>query len=230
MAAHFQPAAFKFLRSLKRNNDRDWFNARKHLYEQELKAPMLAVIAEINESLAESAPEFMRDPARCFFRIYRDTRFAKDKRPYKDHVAAWWARHGLEKTSGAGFYLEVGPERVVMAAGCYMPERDQLLAIRRHLETAHTEMRTLLRAPALKKAGLTEFDGLTLKRPPKGFAADHPAIDLIMRKQWGVGAHLAPGLALESTLVAEAVRRFRLALPLVRLLNAPLVPAKKPLF
>ncbi len=230
MAAHFQPEALTFLRALKRHNDRDWFNERKLLYEQELKTPMLAVIAEVNESFAEWGPEFLRDPAKCFFRIYRDTRFSKDKRPYKDHIAAWWVRQGLEKTSGAGFYLEVGPERVVVGAGCYMPEREQLLAIRRHLETAHPEMRALLGAPALKKAGMTEFDGLTLTRPPRGFAADHPGIDLIMRKQWGVGAHLAPELALAPALVAETVHRFRLALPLVRLLNGPLTPAKKPLF
>ena len=74
-------------------------------------------------------------------RIYRDIRFSKDKRPYKTNLAAWWARHGMEKTSGGGFYLEVSPTAVRIAAGAYMPEREQLLAIRRMLVDRHDDVR-----------------------------------------------------------------------------------------
>lgn len=225
---HFHPAALKFLRSLKLHNDREWFNARKPIYESELKAPMLALIAELNQALPI---DFVRDPAKIMMRIYRDTRFSKNKLPYKQHLSAWWARRGMEKTSGGGFYLEVSPQRVLVAAGCYMPERDQLLAIRRHLLEHHAQYRSLLAAKKLRTAGLLPIERAMMTRPPKGFAADHPAIDLIMQRQWGVAAELPADLALSPSLGAEILKRLQLAAPLVALLNEPLMrSARTPMF
>jgi uncharacterized protein (TIGR02453 family) len=224
---HFNEAAFKFLRSLKRNNDREWFNPRKPIYEAEVKAPMLALIGAINDAFADFAPEFVRDPAKCMMRIYRDTRFSKNKLPYKDHAAAWWARRGMEKTSGGGFYFDLSPTQITIAAGCYMPEREQLLAIRRHLLDRHEEFRKLAGSRKLKALGMTPLEPVMMTRPPKGFAVNHPAIDLIMQRQWGVSAHLPAEMALEPTLTAEVVKRFRAVAPLVSLLNEPLVPAVK---
>ena len=225
--AHFNEAGIKFLKGLKRNNDREWFNARKPIYEAELKAPMFALITEINDGLADFAPDFLRDPAKIMMRIYRDTRFSKNKLPYKDHLAAWWARHGMEKTSGGGFYLDISPTRVMVAAGCYMPEREQLLAIRRHLSEHHAEYRKLLAKKNLKAAGMEPIERAMMTRPPKGFAVDSPAIDLIMQRQWGVGGELPADLALKPTLAAEILKRFKLAAPLVSLLNEPLGKAPK---
>ncbi len=231
MGAHFTETGLKFLRGIKRNNDREWFNARKDVYERELKAPMLAVIGEVNQALAKFAPEFVRDPAKIMMRIYRDTRFSKDKLPYKTQVAAWWARAGLEKTSGGGFYMHVSAAEVTIAAGCYMPERDQLLAIRRHLLETHEEYRALLAGNRLERVGMKPIERAMMTRPPKGFAADHPAIDLIMQRQWGIGAGLPPETALRPDFAAAVATRFRLALPLVSLLNKPLALAsKKPLY
>jgi uncharacterized protein (TIGR02453 family) len=224
---HFHEAGFKFLRSLKRHNERDWFNPRKPIYEAEIKAPMLALIAAINAAFEDFAPDFVRDPAKCMMRIYRDTRFSKDKLPYKDHAAAWWAKSGMEKTSGAGFYLDVSPTQLTIAAGCYMPEREQLLAIRRHLLDRHQQYRTLLGNKTLKTLGMTAFDPVKMTRPPKGFSSDHPALDLILQRQWGIAAHLPAELALQPTLAIEIVKRFRAATPLVSLLNEPLVPVAK---
>jgi len=231
MAAHFEEAGLKFLRGLKRNNDREWFNARKAIYEQELKAPMLAVVGEMNEALAKFAPEFVRDPAKSMLRIYRDTRFSKNKLPYKDHVAAWWARHGMEKTSGGGFYLDIGTEEITVAAGVYMPEREQLLAIRRHLLEKHAELRGLLASKKLASLGMEPMEPARMSRPPKGFAADHPGIDLILQRQWGVAARLPVEIACSPQLVPEVVKRFKAAAPLVSLLNEPIAPpAKEPLW
>jgi len=228
---HFNEAGLKFLRGLKRNNDRDWFNARKGIYETELKAPMLAVIGEVNDALEGFAPEFVRDPAKIMMRIYRDTRFSKEKIPYKDHVAAWWARRGMEKTSGGGFYLDISPTRVMIAAGVYMPEREQLLAIRRHLLERHEEFRGILAGKKLKAAGLQPIERAMMTRPPKSFAGDHPAIDLVMQRQWGVAGELPAEVATSGSLVAEIVKRFKLAEPLVTFLNEPLVvTTRAPLF
>lgn len=230
MATHFSSNALKFLRGLKRNNDREWFQARKDIYERELKAPMLALVNEINEAMLRFAPENVQPPQKAMMRIYRDIRFSKDKRPYKTNVAAWWARAGLEKTSGGGFYFHFSPDEVVIAAGVYMPEREQLLAIRRYLSVHHAEMRRLLAGKKLR-ALMKEFDGRRLTRPPKGFSADDPALDLLQCQQWGLGAHLPPETALEPTLLKQIIERFKVAAPVVALLNTPLAPKpKRPLF
>ena len=230
MATHFSNEAIKFLRGLKRNNDRTWFDARKAVYERELKAPMLALIGEVNEAMAEFAPMHVRPPQKIMMRIYRDIRFSKNKQPYKTHVSAWWVRDGLEKTSGGGFYFHVSPEEVFVAAGVYMPEREQLLAIRRHLAEHHKEFRALMKAKKLRSL-MTEFDGASLTRAPKGFPEDHPAIDLLKNRQWGVSAHLPGDWATKASLVKDVVERFKAAAPVIALLNAPLVgKPKRPLF
>ncbi len=230
MATHFSNEALKFLRGLKRNNDREWFAARKAVYEREVKAPMLALIAEVNEAMLGFAPENVRPPQKAMMRIYRDIRFSADKRPYKNHQGAWWARTGLEKTSGGGFYFHVGGTEVTIAAGVFMPEREQLLAIRRYLVEHHAELRAMLAGKRLKTL-LQEFDGMKLTRPPKGFAADDPAMDLLMCRQWGVAATLPAESATKPTLLKEIVERFKVTAPMVALLNAPLAPKpRKPMF
>jgi len=231
VAPHYSLEALKFMRSLKRNNDREWFNARKPIYEREIKAPTLNLITAINEAMLRFAPENVQPPQKVAMRIYRDIRFSSDKRPYKRNQGAWWARSGLEKTSGGGFYFHMGPDELVIAAGVYMPEREQLLAIRRHIETHHEELRRLLASKKLRTL-MPEFDGQKLTRPPKGFPPDSPALDLLLCRQWGVAAHLPPGTATSPTLLKEIVKRFEAAAPLVALLNAPLVVRKprKPLF
>jgi uncharacterized protein (TIGR02453 family) len=230
MATYFSGEAVKFLRGLKRNNDRVWFEARKPVFERELKAPMLKLIGEINEAMAEFAPMHVRPPQKIMMRIYRDVRFSKDKRPYKTHVSAWWVRDGLQKTSGAGFYFHVSPEEVVIAAGAYMPEREQLLAIRRYLAEHHEEFRKVMKGRKLRSL-MKEYDGALLTRAPKGFPEDHPAIDLLKNKQWAVSARLPGERATKPTLVKDVVERFRAAAPMIDILNVPLVgKPKKPMF
>ncbi len=102
MGTYFSGDALKFLRGLKKNNDREWFGERKDVYEKQLKAPMLALIDDVNHAMLEFAPEHVRPAQKIMMRIYRDIRFSKDKRPYKHHVSAWWVRDGLQKTSGGG--------------------------------------------------------------------------------------------------------------------------------
>ncbi len=224
----FTAESLKFLRGLKRHNDRAWFDPRKPIYERALKAPMLALIDEINHAMLEFAPDYVRPPQKAMMRIYRDIRFSTDKRPYKSNVAAWWARAGLEKTSGGGFYFELNPAAVTIAAGVYMPQREQLLAIRRHLSAAggnrHDELRKLLADKKLA-AVMTPFDGLKLTRAPKGFDPEDPAIDLLLCRQWGVSATLPAEAALEPGFAKHITARFERALPLVTLLNAPLLAA-----
>jgi uncharacterized protein (TIGR02453 family) len=88
-AAHLRPEGLAFLRALTRNNDREWFTPRKAIFEAELKEPMLAIVRKVTDAMTTFAPSFVRPAEKCLFRIYRDTRFSADKRPYKTHVAAW---------------------------------------------------------------------------------------------------------------------------------------------
>lgn len=224
---YFRPEALTFLRNLKRHNDRDWFQPRKAQFEAELKEPMLAVIRKVMDAMMDFAPQFVRLPEKCLFRIYRDTRFSSDKRPYKTHVAAWWSHQGLEKTSGAGYYFHVSGSEVVIAAGAYMPEKDQLAQIRHWLLDNHEEFRKLLKRPAIRKT-FVEFEGNALKRPPKGFPAEHPGMDLIRCRQWGLAATLPAATALKKDFAATIVRCFRIAAPVVDALNTPIAAAQAP--
>ena len=224
--AHFTAEGLKFLRGLKRNNSRDWFEPRKPIYEREIKKPMLALITAITSEMESFAPAHVRAPQKCMLRIYRDTRFSADKSPYKKHMAAWWTRTGLEKTSGAGFYLHVAADEVFLGAGVYMPEPAQLLAIRTWLVEHHAEFRRLLEDRKLRRS-MDVFEGMPLTRSPKGFPSEHPAADLFRCRQWGVSTTLPAEAALETSLAAEIVRRFRLAAPLVDALNTPLISTPK---
>ena len=223
MPGHFSPEAMKFLRGLARNNDRTWFEQRRATYENELKTPMLALVDEITQAMAEFAPEHMRPAHKSVMRIYRDIRFSSDKRPYKTHLSAWWSRRGMEKTSGGGFYLQIGPRESFIAAGVYMPEREQLLALRRWMTEHHEDYRgltaKLLKARSRSAVAMQPIDPDALTRMPKGFPADHPAGELLRARNWGVRCALASELALQPALAKEIIRQFRRMAPLVDMLN-----------
>lgn len=224
---YFRPEALTFLRNLARHNDRAWFTPRKPTFEAELKEPMLAAIRKITEAMLDFAPNHVRPAEKCMFRIYRDTRFSNDKRPYKTHVAAWWTHQGLGKTSGAGYYFHISPKELIIAAGSYMPEKEQLAAIRHWLLDNHEDFRKLLQNSKVRKT-FEEFEGNSLTRPPKGFPKDHPALDLIQCRQWGLAATLPPTEALKPSLAATIIRHFRIAAPIVDALNTPIAAAQPP--
>ncbi len=230
---YLRPEGLKFLRGLEKHNDREWFNERKAVYEAELKEPMLAIVRKITDAMMEFAPHHVRPAEKILFRIYRDTRFSNNKLPYKTHVAAWWSHMGMEKTSGTGYYFQVSPKGVVIAAGAYMPEKEQLAAIRHWLLENHEAFRKVLNKPAVRKT-FSDFEGETLTRPPKGFPPEHPAMDLIKQKQWGLSTTLPAETALETKFAQTVIRHFKLLAPLVDALNTPLeavaAPKKKVLF
>lgn len=223
---YFTEETLRFLRGLKRNNRREWFEERREIYERALKAPMLALIERLTQGMLQYAPAHVRPASKCLFRIYRDTRFSADKRPYKSHQGAWWSHNGLNKTSGAGYYMHVSDTELVVAAGVYMPEKEQLLAIRRHLLENHALWKRLIEDRKLRRA-FELHDPMALTRLPKGFPAEHPAAEWIKWRQWGVIAHLPAQTALQSDLDALIGKRFRLAAPLVDFLNAPLVQPER---
>jgi uncharacterized protein (TIGR02453 family) len=224
----FPSEALTFLRGLARNNDREWFNARKETFETKLKAPMIALIEAVNAELMDFAPEHVTDPKKAFYRIYRDTRFSADKTPYKTHIAAIFPRKGLEKHAGAGFYMQLSPKGVGIAAGLYGPGPDELRGVRGYLAENHVKFRAAIKAPE-KLMG--KMQGESVTRMPKGFEPESPAADLLKMKQWLFWQELDVKLATSPTLKSEIVKRFRSAAPVMDLLNAGLMkrPPARPM-
>src|ERR1700741_1275629 len=125
----FPREGIKFLRQLKKNNNRDWFAEHKQEYEEFVKFPMQSLIASLHEPMLKLAPEFEVNPKRSLFRIYRDTRFSKDKTPYKTHVSAIFHLKGGWAES-AGYYVHIEPGEIYLGGGIYMPSGPQLKKIR----------------------------------------------------------------------------------------------------
>src|SRR5438128_3339918 len=123
----------KFLGSLKRNNNREWFQKHKSIYETQVKQPMESLIEFMATEFQRFAPEMVASPKASAYRIHRDTRFSKDKSPYKTHVAAVFPRAGLGKHEGAGFYLHITPTELLIGGGLYMPLPEDLSAVRTHI-------------------------------------------------------------------------------------------------
>src|ERR1017187_10944542 len=113
----FPREAIQFFRGLARNNNRDWFLPRKTIFEERVKQPMRELVAELNAAMMGFAPEYVTDPDKAIYRIYRDTRFSPDKTPYKDHIAALLSRRA--DRAGAGYYFSVSHKEVGIGGGLY---------------------------------------------------------------------------------------------------------------
>ena len=223
----FPPEAMSFFRGLARNNRREWFQPRKELFDQHVKEPMLNLVTAINGELARFAPDYVTEPSKAIFRIYRDTRFSHDKTPYKDHIAASFGPRGLQKKGAGSFFFSVNHKEIEIAGGVYHPSSEAMLTIRTHISGTHKEFRRLLANRKLRGL-LGELKGAALSRVPKGFEATHPAADLIKHKDWILFDSIDPVLATSPGLVDALVARFRAVAPVLDYLNKPLQARKTP--
>src|SRR5215472_6232638 len=147
----FTPEALSFLRKLKRNNRRDWFQPRKTQYEAVIKLPMLELVNSLNAEFARFAPDYITPPEKSVYRIYRDTRFSPDKTPYKTHISAIFPHRTAVKREGAVFYMHFTEKDVLAFAGVYSPDRDELLAYRALMAERHDEFKEILRDKKLRR-------------------------------------------------------------------------------
>ena len=217
----FPPETLKFLRQLKRNNNREWFQGHKAIYEEKVKQPMVELVTALGGAMQGFAPELVTDPKRAIFRIYRDTRFSPDKTPYKTHIAAHFTPSGVAKNIGAGLYFHVDTEEVLVAGGVYMPQSPALRLIRNHVASHADELRRILGNPEFKKlyGGL---QGEQLTRAPKGFSPDHPALDLLRYKHFVAWFERPAAFAETPGLFVLVLEGFVALMPLIRYLNAAL--------
>jgi uncharacterized protein (TIGR02453 family) len=180
MPVYFTPELFRFLVRLKRNNNRDWFLAHKDEYEACLREPALRFITDFAAPLYEITPHLVADPRPSrgsMFRIYRDTRFSADKRPYKTHIAMRFSHKGKDVHS-PGFYLHLEPSGCFAASGLWHPEPPTLLKVRDAIVTRADEWR------AVRKL-LNWDDASRLSRPPRGFPANHEFVEDLKLRDLG---------------------------------------------
>jgi uncharacterized protein (TIGR02453 family) len=222
----FPKEAVAFFRGLARNNNRDWFLPRKPVFDEKVKEPMLQLVEALNMEIRRFAPLHVADPNKAIYRIYRDTRFSKDKKPYKEHLAAHFPRQGMGRDGAAGYYLAISHKSLAVGGGVYMPTPDMLRTLRNHIADRPAEFRKLIGAKTLREL-FGEMHGDRLSRVPKGFAADHPAADLLRYKQYVFYVEMPPDVITSPKLFGEVRKRFQALTPLVNFLNAPLM-AERP--
>ena len=217
-APSFSPQLFAFLRELKDHNEREWFNANKGRYEQEVKEPALAFVEDVGYRLPEVAPHLTADK-RSLFRIYRDTRFSKDKTPYKTHVGLYFRHARSGEADTGGVYLHLAPGSVFLGAGIWHPGSPALKRIRDALVARPDEWREAVAAvgPTWKIA-----DGESLKRPPAGYGKDHPLIEDIKRKSFAITSPLTQKQATAGGFLDECEQRVAAARPYMEFLCSAL--------
>ena len=218
----FTKKTLSFLRALKRNNDREWFKARKAEYDAHVRAPMIDLLTRLARDFRSFAPELVADPKVSLYRIYRDTRFSEDKTPLKTHAAAHFPHRALGKSGGGGLYLEVAPTWVWIGGGLYMPETHELAAIRAHIDANHRALRRVVESRTFVKT-VGELHGEQLTRVPRGYPKEHPAAHYLRFRQFLAGREYPAEFAYDPTFYREVVTVFRHVAPLVRFLNTPIL-------
>ena len=222
----FPKEGLQFLRSLKRHNNREWFREHKSIYENHVKQPMADLIAALAQDFQEFAPEMVASPKISAYRIYRDTRFSKDKSPYKTHVAAVFPRAGLEKHEGAGFYVHIAQSELLIGGGLYMPLPEDLNAVREHIAGKSETFLDIVEGRRFRKLFGT-VGGEQLSRVPRGFPADHRAAGYLKYKQFLAGRTLPPDEAISPRFYKLVIETFKGMLPFVRFLNEPILRARR---
>jgi uncharacterized protein (TIGR02453 family) len=222
MDPRFTPDAIAFLRALKRNNDREWFKARKERYETVLRGPMIALIERLAADFRAFAPELVASPRASLYRIYRDTRFSENKTPLKTHIAAVFPCRGLAKHQGAGLYVEIAPACVWVGGGMYAPDTAQLHAVREHIAANVQRFRAIVESAAFR-GRLGSLGGDRLQHVPRGFPRDHEAAEYLKFRQFLAGREFPSSFASSPQFYRGVLNVFRLVAPLTRFLNEPLL-------
>ncbi len=220
----FRPAAQRFFRSLARHNQRSWFEAHRPVYEAEVRAPLRALIEEVDVRLATAAPELVGDPKRSLFRIHRDIRFSKDKSPYKTNAGCWFYHQDAGRAvgqeaegGGAGVYFHLDGSSAFVAGGIWMPPRPALARLREALAEEPEKFAAIVKAPPFRRRfGRLDQEAM-LSRLPRGFAPGHSAEQWLRYQSFTVSRSLPardvasprlPGVILRDVVAMRAFLRW----------------------
>jgi uncharacterized protein (TIGR02453 family) len=215
----FGPELFSFLADLRANNDREWFAANKHRYEEHLLEPSLAFINAFAPRLEKISSHFRADArpsGGSLFRIYRDTRFAKDKSPYKTNVGIHFRHERAKDAHAPGYYLHIGPGEVFAGGGMWHPDTGSATRIREAIVAEPARWKRATRGGAFAKR--LQLGGDSLKRVPPWADAQHPLADDLKRKDFFGSTRLTEEAVLAPGFVEEYARICRAAAPLMHFL------------
>lgn len=212
----FPKEGMQFLKRLKKNNNRPWFQSHKDEYEEYVRFPMQCLIATLAQKMLDAAPEMDFNPKKSIFRIYRDVRFSKNKAPYKTNIAASFTMRGKKgPIETPGLYVGIEPGEIFVGGGLYMPWGDQLKRIRRAMVDDPKPFLAVVENRRFKR----EFGGIegeTLQKAPLGFPKDHPMIEHLKHKQFYVGKVYDDAACLKPRFADTVATVFEDCMPLIR--------------
>lgn len=218
-ATFLPPGVFAFLRDLAKHNERDWFNAHKQTYEQSVQQPALAFIEAMGPRLRKISRHLVADPKKVggsMMRIYRDTRFSKDKRPYKTNLGIQFRHKEGKDVHAPGLYVNVEPGSVFLAAGMWHPEREALSGIRDAIAAKPKAWLAARDHPPFRKRFTLAGD--SLKRAPAGVAPDHPMIEDLRRTDFIAVRQLTEKDVTKASFADDVAAAFGHATPFMRFL------------
>lgn len=212
--SYFSKELFKFMSDLRKNNDRDWFNANKDRYERWVKEPALDFISDAGPELRKISPHIVADPGPVggsFFRIHRDIRFSKDKSPYKTNVGIHFRHSAGKDVHAPGIYLHLDKGECFMGGGMWMPETAALTKIRSTIVEKPSEWRKVLKSKP-------NLDGEKLTRPPKGIDPNHEHIEDLKRKSFIASVRLSDSEVTSPGFMKTFIDATKSVTPLMRFL------------
>lgn len=228
--AHFTPVLFKFLRDLKRNNNREWFASHKERYEAEVRQPSLRFIGDLAEPLKKISPHYVasaKPVGGSLFRIYRDTRFSGDKTPYKTHVGMTFFHEATKRLARGGdgnsgamgrldapvLYLHLQPGECFIGGGIWHPQPETTKRIRSYMVNNPASWKKATRGGAFGKTFTLEGD--SLQRPPQGYDPAHELIEDLKRKDFICSASLTEQQVCSADFPRIVLKHFALAAPML---------------
>ena len=221
--AHFQPRLFRFLRDLKAHNSRPWFLENKELYERDARRPLLQFITDFGPGLRRISSNFLADPrpvGGSMFRLHRDTRFSRDKSPYKLMVAAQFRHVKARDVHAPGFYLHLEPGRVFAGAGLWRPDGTAAAKVRTAMVNNPAAWRRAVSGRAFRES--CALTGDSLRRPPRGFDADHALVEDLKRKDFIAVRQFTQAEVCSPDFLARYTRTCRSMAPLMKFLTRAL--------
>lgn len=220
---YFTQATFKFLRELAENNQRDWFQDNKQDYENYVRGPALAFIEDIAPNLQLVAPRFLaisKKVGGSLMRVHRDTRFGRDKTPYKTNIGIQFRHEAGKDVHAPGYYLHIANDECFFGAGIWRPDSSALRQIRETI--VEKEKKWLAARDDERFCNSFELRGESLQNPPRGFPKDHPLLEDLKRKDFIAIGSLSKKAALADNLLEHTVEQFARATPYMRFLCAAL--------
>lgn len=214
-----QSSTLKFLKDLKKNNTRPWFEKHRQQYET-AKEDFLFLTEKLITGISVFDPAIALLKAKdCVFRINRDVRFSKDKSPYKNNIAGYFNRNG-KKGNGAGYYLHIEPGKSFAAGGMWMPEPKELAGIRQEIDYSFDSWKKIIGSTSFKKTFIEGIKGEALVRPPKGYDETNPAIAYLKMKNFVVTKSFTDTEIQSKTFVKDMANTFKAMKPMIDFLNS----------